>query len=167
MMWTAELSPSTTGLMCAGQQEDDLPTCGYEGIPECARPQVTAAFFALASVSNAPILAGGCARPSGPCSSSSLPPVWLRHTGDRLIHMSACSPAAKTSTPQRGRGAGAASRGPRQPPGFPLHTPARSGSLLAVADLGNAGVHLLDLVARTHSLVTGWQEAGVDERSAC
>jgi len=125
-------------------------------------------FFALASSLFAPILAGGCARPSGPLFTQlAKPPVWpappetarIRYVG--MLTGSEDLNAAQSG----GEVLAAALRGPRQPLAFSApHTPARSGSLLAVADPGNAGVHLLDLVARTHLLVTGWQEAGVDER---
>jgi DNA-binding beta-propeller fold protein YncE len=43
---------------------------------------------------------------------------------------------------------------------------ARSGNLLAVADVGLAGVHVIDLSARTHLLITGWREGEIEERLA-
>ncbi|MCB9849759.1 MAG: hypothetical protein H6817_03550 [Phycisphaerales bacterium] len=53
----------------------------------------------------------------------------------------------------------AALRGNRRPIKFSSpHSLARKGPLLAVADVGVAGVHIVNLVERTHRLVTGWED---------
>lgn len=118
--------------------------------------------FALFGGLLAPALTGGCARPAGPLfapAAQSL--VWPPAPEQtRIRFVGSLSGSADLKAPQSGGEAMAAAlRGPRRPIGFAApHSLARSGNLLVVADVGQAGVHALDLVERTHVLVTGWAD---------
>lgn len=125
--------------------------------------------IALASGLAACLLTG-CARPRGPLFA---PPatalVWpAAPEAARIRYVGELTGSEDLNAAQSGGEVLAeALRGPRQPLAFASpHSVARSGNLLAVADVGNAGVHLLDVQARTHLLVTGWQEGESAERLA-
>jgi len=123
--------------------------------------------FVVASSLFAPLLAGGCARPAGQLfEPAARGPVWPRSPEQaRIRYVGMLRGSDDLRAAQSGREAfGAAVRGPRQPIQFSApHSVARLGPLLAVADVGLAGVHLVNLPARTHVLVTGWREGEAAE----
>ena len=136
-------------------------TCGYEGILRmCSRVASTRRTFTLAGTLFAQLMAGGCSRPAAPLFAPlDEAPVWpgmpeparIRYVG--TLATSDDLGAAKSG----GEVFQAALRGERRPIKFASpHSVARSGERMVVADVGLAGVHVIDHAARTQLLITGW-----------
>jgi DNA-binding beta-propeller fold protein YncE len=105
----------------------------------------------------------GCATPAGPLFDPVHPPlVWPPAPETPRIRW--VGELSGSESLNAGRSAGeafkAVLRGPRLPIGFSSpHSVSMSGkNVLAVADVGAAGVHIVDLDRRTHHFVTGWAD---------
>ncbi|MBU0718625.1 MAG: hypothetical protein KJ749_10290 [Planctomycetes bacterium] len=125
-----------------------------------------AGHFRLVFVASAVAVAAGavgCASPKGVLFEPIDPPkVWPPAPDvPRIKLVGALSSSRDLKAAQSGLESFKATwRGPRAPIEFsgPHAVALRSPNLLAVADGAGAAVHLIDLEARTHRLVTGWDD---------
>jgi DNA-binding beta-propeller fold protein YncE len=115
----------------------------------------------IAALLFAAALVGGCGRPAGTLFGDAGTRVWPpapERTRIRAVGALRSSSDLKAAV-SAGEAFATVLRGERPPIAFSApHGIAREGTKLAVADTGLAGVHILDLEARTHTLVNGCRQ---------